>query len=45
MWRRNIHVANAFEFPGSENELWKLLLLSSLELDNHSKKLVGTSTK
>jgi hypothetical protein len=40
IWQRNIHVCEAFEFSGSENELWDLLSLRSLELDSRSKKHV-----
>jgi hypothetical protein len=38
IWQRNIHVAEAFDFPGPEGELWELLALQSLALDKRTKK-------
>jgi hypothetical protein len=38
IWQRNVHVAEAFEFPGSAGELWEMLNIQSLSLDNRTKK-------
>jgi len=38
IWQRNRHVAEAFEFPGSESDLWRLLEDQSLALDKRTKK-------
>ena len=38
IWQRNIHVVEAFEFPGSEGEMWKMLNAQSLALDKRTKK-------
>jgi hypothetical protein len=38
IWQRNIHVAEAFEFPGSDGGLWELLTVQSLALDKRTKK-------
>ena len=38
IWQRNIHVAEAFEFPGRDSELWEHLALQSLALDKRTRK-------
>ena len=38
IWQRNVHVAEAFEFSGSDGELWELLTVQSLTLDKRTKK-------
>jgi hypothetical protein len=38
IWQRNVHVAEAFEFPGADSELWELLNIQALALDKRTKK-------
>lgn len=38
IWQRNPHVAEAFEFSGSDAELWRFLEAQALRLDNDRKK-------
>jgi hypothetical protein len=38
IWQRNPHVAEAFEFNGTDAQLWNFLAKQSLRLDAHKKK-------
>lgn len=38
IWQRNPHVAEAFEFSGTDGELWQFLAAQALRLDKEKKK-------